>query len=211
MLPKMAFTGFASRYREPTLDEGFEDITKVNFKVGCDGVRWGWPENGPRPQLAVACMETAQLTFIDMTVRRDRRAKGPMAQVLGIIIESFTCERVKVGCESCDAEAHVNVRQVRFKTSALLQHLHPVCTSEARRRWRAAHGQAHAATSSTRGKPNGHLASYANLRHGARDFSQDGKPMNRGRQGQAHRPQVRRRATPAEWAEFRKNVRCQSV
>jgi hypothetical protein len=33
MLPKMAFTGFASRYREPTVDEGFEDITKVNFKV----------------------------------------------------------------------------------------------------------------------------------------------------------------------------------
>lgn len=37
MLPKMAFTGFASRYREPTLDEGFDDITKVNFKV-C--LRW---------------------------------------------------------------------------------------------------------------------------------------------------------------------------
>jgi hypothetical protein len=33
MLPKMAFTGFASRYREPTADEGFDDITKVNFKV----------------------------------------------------------------------------------------------------------------------------------------------------------------------------------
>lgn len=33
MLPKMAFTGFASRYREPTVDEGFADITKVNFKV----------------------------------------------------------------------------------------------------------------------------------------------------------------------------------
>jgi hypothetical protein len=33
MLPKMAFTGFASRYREPTTDEGFDDITKVSFKV----------------------------------------------------------------------------------------------------------------------------------------------------------------------------------
>ena len=33
MLPKMAFSGFASRYREPTLDEGFQDITKVDFKV----------------------------------------------------------------------------------------------------------------------------------------------------------------------------------
>lgn len=33
MLPKMAFTGFASRYREPTLEEGLEDITKVDFQV----------------------------------------------------------------------------------------------------------------------------------------------------------------------------------
>lgn len=29
----MAFTGFASRYREPRVEEGFEDITKVDFKV----------------------------------------------------------------------------------------------------------------------------------------------------------------------------------
>lgn len=40
MLPKMAFTGFASRYREPTSDEGFEDITKVNFKVCWRSLRW---------------------------------------------------------------------------------------------------------------------------------------------------------------------------
>lgn len=33
MLPKMAFTGFASRYREPRVEEGFQDITKVDFKV----------------------------------------------------------------------------------------------------------------------------------------------------------------------------------
>lgn len=33
MLPKMAFTGFASRYREPSLNEGFQDITKVDFQV----------------------------------------------------------------------------------------------------------------------------------------------------------------------------------
>ena len=33
MLPKMAFTGFASRYREPKVEEGFQDIIKVNFKV----------------------------------------------------------------------------------------------------------------------------------------------------------------------------------
>ena len=33
MLPKMAFTGFASRYREPKIDEGFQDITKVDFRV----------------------------------------------------------------------------------------------------------------------------------------------------------------------------------
>ena len=33
MLPKMAFTGFASRYREPNVGEGFQDVTKVYFKV----------------------------------------------------------------------------------------------------------------------------------------------------------------------------------
>ena len=33
MLPRMAFTGFVSRYREPRIDEGFQDITKVDFKV----------------------------------------------------------------------------------------------------------------------------------------------------------------------------------
>jgi bifunctional polynucleotide phosphatase/kinase len=31
MLPKMAFTGFASRYREPKLEEGFEDMTRIDF------------------------------------------------------------------------------------------------------------------------------------------------------------------------------------
>lgn len=33
MLPKQAFTGFAARYSPPTLDEGFTDITKVDFEV----------------------------------------------------------------------------------------------------------------------------------------------------------------------------------
>jgi bifunctional polynucleotide phosphatase/kinase len=30
-LPKVAFTGFASRYKPPQTKEGFEDITEVNF------------------------------------------------------------------------------------------------------------------------------------------------------------------------------------
>lgn len=33
MLPKVAFTGFASRYREPKVEEGLQDISKVDFKV----------------------------------------------------------------------------------------------------------------------------------------------------------------------------------
>ncbi len=33
MLPKVAFVGFASRYREPCLDEGFQDITRIDFQV----------------------------------------------------------------------------------------------------------------------------------------------------------------------------------
>ncbi|KAL3962455.1 hypothetical protein ACCO45_003978 [Purpureocillium lilacinum] len=32
VLPKLAFTGFASRYREPKIKEGFQDITEVDFR-----------------------------------------------------------------------------------------------------------------------------------------------------------------------------------
>lgn len=35
MLPRMAFNGFVSRYREPKVEEGFQDIIKVDFQV-CD-------------------------------------------------------------------------------------------------------------------------------------------------------------------------------
>jgi len=38
MLPKQAFTGFAARYKPPTLDEGFVDITKVDFEVRCRSI-----------------------------------------------------------------------------------------------------------------------------------------------------------------------------
>lgn len=38
MLPKQAFTGFAARYSPPTLDEGFMDITKVDFEVRCRSI-----------------------------------------------------------------------------------------------------------------------------------------------------------------------------
>lgn len=33
MLPRMAFSSYGTRFREPKLDEGFEDITKVDFLV----------------------------------------------------------------------------------------------------------------------------------------------------------------------------------
>lgn len=33
MLPKLAFTSFASRYRAPKLEEGFKEIIKVDFVV----------------------------------------------------------------------------------------------------------------------------------------------------------------------------------
>ncbi len=33
LLPKVAFTGFASRYQEPKIEEGFQDITTVDFGV----------------------------------------------------------------------------------------------------------------------------------------------------------------------------------
>ncbi|KAI9733233.1 MAG: hypothetical protein M1834_003317 [Cirrosporium novae-zelandiae] len=34
-LPAMAFTGFAYRFTEPKLEEGFEDIMKIDFQVHC--------------------------------------------------------------------------------------------------------------------------------------------------------------------------------
>jgi hypothetical protein len=103
MLPKMAFTGFASRYREPTLDEGFDDITKVNFKV--------------RPFFLLACVGVGSIslnlapptcsskygatsTDILLIVRWDRSAEDPMAQVLGILSNCSTCGR-KEGKGSC--------------------------------------------------------------------------------------------------------------
>lgn len=39
LLPKMAFSSFASRYREPKLEEGFQDITKVAFVFQGDEVQ----------------------------------------------------------------------------------------------------------------------------------------------------------------------------
>lgn len=33
LLPAMAFRGFASRFRKPTIDEGFQDVVEVDFKV----------------------------------------------------------------------------------------------------------------------------------------------------------------------------------
>jgi bifunctional polynucleotide phosphatase/kinase len=31
-LPKLAFTGFQSRFKEPKAKEGFQDVTEVKFK-----------------------------------------------------------------------------------------------------------------------------------------------------------------------------------
>jgi hypothetical protein len=49
MLPKQAFTGFASRYSPPTLEEGFVDITRVDFEVRCRSI-------SSRVQAAIKCM-----------------------------------------------------------------------------------------------------------------------------------------------------------
>ena len=75
MLPKMAFTGFASRYREPTVDEGFDDITKVNFKVRLVVSCWRcvgmWHILNPASRLAAVC--GSQLTSIDSSMGLKRR------------------------------------------------------------------------------------------------------------------------------------------
>jgi bifunctional polynucleotide phosphatase/kinase len=42
-LPGMAFTGYATRYREPSMDEGFQDITQVDFHFsGTDDEKALW-------------------------------------------------------------------------------------------------------------------------------------------------------------------------
>lgn len=40
VLPKMAFTSFAQRYQEPTMEEGFQDIQKVEFILDDDRPDW---------------------------------------------------------------------------------------------------------------------------------------------------------------------------
>lgn len=35
-MPGMAFSGFAARFREPTVDEGFQDIVRVPFRFRGD-------------------------------------------------------------------------------------------------------------------------------------------------------------------------------
>ncbi|KAF2127312.1 PNK3P-domain-containing protein [Dothidotthia symphoricarpi CBS 119687] len=43
LLPKLAFTSFASRYREPKVDEGFQDVTNVDFELeGDDELKKLW-------------------------------------------------------------------------------------------------------------------------------------------------------------------------
>lgn len=33
ILPHSAFAGFAARFKEPSIEEGFQDVTRVDFKV----------------------------------------------------------------------------------------------------------------------------------------------------------------------------------
>ncbi|EMC97501.1 hypothetical protein BAUCODRAFT_33217 [Baudoinia panamericana UAMH 10762] len=43
MLPKLAFTGYAARYREPKVEEGFDDITENDFKFeGSEAQKAQW-------------------------------------------------------------------------------------------------------------------------------------------------------------------------
>jgi hypothetical protein len=80
MLPKLAFTSFASRYRAPKLEEGFKEIIKVDFEVSVvqprtRGVlRWYW--------------------CIDLNANRGqvqwlRRAEGAMEQILDLSGEGY--------------------------------------------------------------------------------------------------------------------------
>jgi hypothetical protein len=85
MLPKMAFTGFTSRYREPTVDEGFDDITKVNFRVRFDA-RWdsiqsNTPSFRPPPPPAVTCLQHRVLTLDTGSSMAPKRKKPNGASI----------------------------------------------------------------------------------------------------------------------------------
>lgn len=55
ILPHSAFTGFASRFKEPKLTEGFQDVIKVEFQVQkCSS------------SVVLAIMRSANVSFIDM-------------------------------------------------------------------------------------------------------------------------------------------------
>ncbi|PQE03758.1 hypothetical protein CJF30_00006435 [Rutstroemia sp. NJR-2017a BBW] len=46
ILPKLAFTGFSSRYQKPEMTEGFQDITEVPFKFeGSEAQREIWTQH----------------------------------------------------------------------------------------------------------------------------------------------------------------------
>jgi len=73
MLPRVAFTGFASRYKEPQLGEGFQDIVKVDFTV-CN----------PYSYLDCHGRGLLTLTYDEIIVSRYRRAETDMEQILDL-------------------------------------------------------------------------------------------------------------------------------
>jgi hypothetical protein len=89
ILPKMAFTGFASRYREPTLDEGFDDITKVNFKVrfghslGFNPIQH--PLFLPPPPPAVTCLQHVITLTLDTGSSMGPKHKRPNGASIGCL------------------------------------------------------------------------------------------------------------------------------
>src|SRR5947207_12177390 len=74
ILPQAAFSGYFSRYRRPTCDEGFADITTVDFEVS---LRCDFP---CRLQLCSAISSANQIQI--RLVGRHCRATSVMASIL---------------------------------------------------------------------------------------------------------------------------------
>jgi len=107
ILPGLAFKGFSSRYQQPALSEGFQDITEVEFKVGLSradsnfrtdlarcslmGVKWNekfgldiGPENSHKWLIMHSCpCESLAFTWL-------RRALPKLAHVCYITL-GFAC------------------------------------------------------------------------------------------------------------------------
>ena len=101
MVPKVAFTGFAARYRAPTVEEGFEDVCVVDFVVSrippsrskmLRAYAWaGWPRCHHHLSGFPASRVANQSWF---PLRRGCSSEGPTSNVASGVASGCDCFRL---------------------------------------------------------------------------------------------------------------------